>query len=120
MRVEDVAKVFPLDVSFMPVPRCEHCQHWERHDSFSPMGECQQIQLNDNGPINAAALMPVEACLTVRSDFGCVLFTGKPVADKCQESPNGEHQWQDVTTYDETTRRYVCTECSKIKTDPAP
>lgn len=84
MLAEDVAKVFPPDVAFMPVPRCEHCQHWEQHDSFTPTGECRQIEANDNGPVNPSAIMPVEASLTTRSDFGCVLFQAKPQTDSGQ------------------------------------
>lgn len=55
-----VTTPFDISGSFMEVPRCDKCQHWERPD-----GECHMIEGQN-----------------FSADFGCVLFkptlTGEP------------------------------------------
>lgn len=80
MRVDDVEKVFPPDVTFMPVPRCDACRWWTpKGDAF---GRCERTHAtqwpgaeDDSLATAMASADPnAEAELLTSAAFGCVQF----------------------------------------------
>lgn len=123
----EVEALTPLKTSFMPVPRCDQCQHWEGPSTTGqPSSMCTALD-------GQGGYGDVYGIVWTKPDFGCVLFTPKAVEQQsdedaritryangitveayCAKSPDGTHHFDvDLADGHESRPRPGCTYCQE-------
>ncbi len=71
-------------------------------------------------------IWPDSKVAVLAADLDLSIVREEKAADRCSKSLDGNHHWQDITNYGDSSPRYVCMECSEtfggnpVKTDPVP